>query len=95
MDPARYSRIFLEESREHLTLVNLQLLEWERTPDADGPLTAIFRCVHNIKGMAATMGYHAVATLAHRMENLLDLLRRGGAPATPATIELLFRAADE
>jgi two-component system chemotaxis sensor kinase CheA len=94
MDPAKYAEIFLEESRENLTQVNQQLLDWERAPDAAEPVAAIFRAVHNIKGMAATMGYSTVATLAHRMENLLDLLRRGEGSADEHTIQLLFRAAD-
>src|SRR5437763_13512123 len=44
--------------------------------------------------MAATMGYGRVADLAHRMENLLDHLRRGGKPPTDDTLQLLFRATD-
>lgn len=94
MDPAKYAEIFLEESREHLTAVNQQLLQWERAPEATEPVAEIFRAVHNIKGMAATMGYNGVATLAHRVENLLDLLRRQERAATPETLDLLFRAAD-
>lgn len=94
MDPAKYAEIFLEESREHLTQINQQLLAWERTPAAPEPVAAIFRSVHNVKGMAATMGYQAVAILAHRVENLLDLLRRKGGEADGATLDLLFRATD-
>jgi len=44
--------------------------------------------------MAATMGYARVADLAHRMENLLDHLRRGGQPPADETLQLLFRATD-
>ena len=86
MDPAKYAEIFLEESREHLTAVNQQLLQWEREPEATEPVAEIFRAVHNIKGMAATMGYNGVATLAHRVENLLDLLRRQERAVTPETL---------
>src|SRR5438093_9526183 len=46
--------------------------------------------------MAATMGYARVADLAHRMENLLDHLRRGaaGRRAGDDVLQLLFRATD-
>src|SRR2546422_4058421 len=44
--------------------------------------------------MAATMGYGRVTDLAHRMESLLDLLRRGTEPATDELLQLLFRARD-
>ncbi len=94
MDLSQYAELFLAESREHLTNVNQLLLEWERDPAATAPVTGVFRSVHTIKGMAATMGYGPVADLAHRMENLLDLLRRANRPVTEATLELLFRSAD-
>src|SRR5205823_2453601 len=35
-----------------------------------------------------------VTDIAHRAENLLDLLRRGGRPATDELLQLLFRARD-
>jgi two-component system chemotaxis sensor kinase CheA len=57
-------------------------------------VAGIFRAVHTVKGMAATMGYARVADLAHRMETLLDRVRRGSAPASDALLQLLFRATD-
>src|SRR5258705_12901316 len=94
MDLSQYAELFLAESREHLSACNELLLEWERHPAAPEPVGGIFRAVHTIKGMAATMGYGRVADLAHRMENLLDHLRRGGKAPTAETIQLLFRATD-
>ncbi len=94
MDVRQYADLFQSESREHLTAFNQLLLEWERDPAATGPVSGIFRAVHTIKGMAATMGYAAVADLAHRVENLLDGVRRGERAATPALLDLLFRSAD-
>src|SRR5206468_3744887 len=58
------------------------------------PVGGLFRAVHTVKGMAATMGYARVTDLAHRMESLLDLLRRGAHPATDELLQLLFRARD-
>jgi two-component system, chemotaxis family, sensor kinase CheA len=94
MDLSQYAELFLAESREHLSACNQLLLEWERRPAAPEPVSGIFRAVHTVKGMAATMGYARVADLAHRMENLLDHLRRSGRPPTDATLQLLFRATD-
>ncbi len=94
MDLSQYAELFLAESREHLSACNQLLLEWERRPTAPEPVGGIFRAVHTVKGMAATMGYARVADLAHRMENLLDHLRRGGQPPADDTLQLLFRATD-
>jgi len=94
MDLSQYAELFLAESREHLSACNQLLLEWERNPAALEPVGGLFRAVHTIKGMAATMGYGRVADLAHRMENLLDHLRRGGRTPSDEIIQLLFRATD-
>ncbi len=94
MDVRRYADLFLSESREHLTAFNHLLLEWERDAAAREPVDGLFRAAHSLKGMAATMGYAGVADLAHRAENLLDVVRRGKEPVSPAQLDLLFRAAD-
>jgi two-component system, chemotaxis family, sensor kinase CheA len=94
MDLSQYAELFLAESREHLSACNQLLLEWERNPAAREPTSGIFRAVHTVKGMAATMGYARVADLAHRAENLLDALRRGPAAVTDDVLQLLFRTVD-
>ncbi|HKU63209.1 MAG TPA: chemotaxis protein CheA [Gemmatimonadales bacterium] len=94
MDLAKYAALFLNESREHLSVCNQLLLEWERAPDSRSPVGGLFRAVHTIKGMAATMGYAGVADLAHRLENLLDALRAGRVTADPVVLQLLFRSVD-
>ncbi|HEV2671022.1 MAG TPA: chemotaxis protein CheA [Gemmatimonadales bacterium] len=94
MDLSQYAELFLAESREHLSACNQLLLEWERRPSSPEPVSGIFRAVHTVKGMAATMGYGRVAELAHRMENLLDHLRRSSKAPGADILQLLFRATD-
>jgi two-component system chemotaxis sensor kinase CheA len=94
MDLSQYAELFLAESREHLSACNQLLLEWERRPSVPEPVAGIFRAVHTVKGMAATMGYGRVTDLAHRMENLLDQLRKSGKPPADETLQLLFHATD-
>ena len=92
VDP-KYAALFLTESREHVRTCNQLLLDWERDPAASEPVNGLFRAIHNIKGMAATMGYTGVADLAHRAESVLETIRAGQA-ATPDLIQLLFRSVD-
>jgi two-component system chemotaxis sensor kinase CheA len=94
MDLSQYAELFLAESREHLSACNHLLLQWERDPASPEPVAGIFRAVHTVKGMAATMGYARVADLAHRMENLLDRLRKSAGNPSAAVLQLLFRATD-
>ncbi|MBC7789329.1 MAG: chemotaxis protein CheA [Anaerolineae bacterium] len=94
MDLSRYAELFLTESREHLSAINHLLLELERTPGASEPLDAIFRAVHTIKGMSATMGYGPVAELTHELESLLDRVRRGESRISAPLLDVSFATAD-
>ncbi|MES2179361.1 MAG: chemotaxis protein CheA [Gemmatimonadota bacterium] len=91
-----YAELFLTESREHVSSINHSLLELERGGGVGGAdsVGAIFRSVHTIKGMSATMGYASVATLSHELETLLDGMRRGTRLVDPALMQLLFQSAD-
>jgi two-component system chemotaxis sensor kinase CheA len=97
VDNQQYAELFLTESRENVSAVNSALLELER--DATGPSAAasvdvIFRAVHTIKGMGATMGFAAVAELAHELETVLDRIRRNELALDAAVMDVLFRSAD-
>ncbi|MDX2184461.1 MAG: chemotaxis protein CheA [Gemmatimonadaceae bacterium] len=93
MDPAKYAELFLTESREQLVQINEQLLALERAPEDTSPVAALFRAVHSLKGMSATMGFSAVASLAHELETLMDGVRAGQVAVEPV-VSLLFEAAD-
>lgn len=94
MELSQYGELFLSESREHVSSINHLLLSLEADPGSKQVVEGVFRAVHTIKGMSATMGYKSVADLSHEMESLLDRIRHGQAQATPDTIDLLFAACD-
>ena len=94
MDNAQYAELFLTESREHVSAMNHALLALEQGTGGDEAIGSIFRSVHTIKGMSATMGYSAVATLSHALETLLDAVRRGARRVDGPLMELLFQSAD-
>jgi two-component system, chemotaxis family, sensor kinase CheA len=97
VDKSQYAELFLSESREHVSAVNQALLELERdatAPTAPAAVGSIFRAVHTIKGMGATMGYAIVAELAHELETVLDRVRRNDLPIDAEVMDVLFRSAD-
>jgi two-component system chemotaxis sensor kinase CheA len=94
VDVTRYAELFLTETQEQLLTINEALMRLERDDDA-GAVDALFRAVHTIKGMSATMGYTAVADLSHETEALLALLRAGTLRVSGEIVELLFRATDQ
>ena len=93
MSTQRYAELFRAEARERLAEMNTSLLALERGEGADR-VAELFRAVHTVKGMSAAMGYVPVRDLSHALETLLDLLRRGVMPVTPAVIETLFESVD-
>jgi two-component system chemotaxis sensor kinase CheA len=94
LDPQRYAELFRTESREQLSAINRALLQLEEGGETSGRVASIFRAVHTIKGMSATMGYHAVAEFAHEVESLLDKVRRGDQSISPELLDALFGATD-
>ena len=93
MNTKRYADLFRAEARERLAEMNTSLLALERGEGSDR-VAELFRAVHTVKGMSAAMGYVPVRDLSHALETLLDLLRRGALPVTPAVIETLFESVD-
>ena len=94
MDRSRYADLFRTESRDQLSAINRALLALEQGEAAREPVDAIFRGVHTIKGMSATMGYAGVAEFAHELESLLDKVRTGEQGLTADLMDALFAAAD-
>ena len=89
-----YMDLFLEESKEHLQVLNEQLLVLEKEHENKGAIDEIFRSAHTLKGMSATMGFEGIADLTHNMENLLDKLRSGKLNVNQEINDVLFRCVD-
>ena len=94
MDRDRYVDLFRTESRDQLSAINRALLALEQGAAGRAPVDAVFRAVHTLKGMSATMGYAAVAEFAHELESLLDRVRGGEQALTPELMDGCFAAAD-
>jgi len=91
LDPVKYRNLFLEEATEHLAEMSRALLELEKDPRAGEALDLVFRMVHSIKGMGASLGYDAVSELAHRLEDRLGAWRGRGGIDEAEGLPLLFR----
>ena len=92
MDPVKYRNLFLEEATEHLGEISRALLELEKDPRAGEPLDLVFRLVHSLKGMGASLGYDGVSDLAHRLEDRLGRWRARGGIDEAGGLPLLFRS---
>ncbi|MCP4492281.1 MAG: hypothetical protein GY820_33990 [Gammaproteobacteria bacterium] len=85
---------FIDESRENLEEMELLLIRFSTEEDAPAILDEIFRTMHNIKGAAQLTGLDKTSRLAHRLEDLLDLLRQQELNADEAIVGLLITGRD-
>lgn len=71
----KHKDAFLNESVAHIKNMNAGLLKLEKNPDNLHPLFDVFRSMHTLKSMAATMNFTQMAQLCHVMEDALDAIR--------------------
>ncbi len=95
LDPemAEIAKVFFQESREGLDVMESGLLSLGATADTEN-INTIFRAAHSIKGGSATFGFAEVADFTHGVETLLDQMRNGVRPVTPEAIQTLLQACD-
>jgi two-component system, chemotaxis family, sensor kinase CheA len=85
---------FLAECEEGLLTAEEALLVLERDQDDVEALALVFRAVHTIKGNAGLFDFHALAAVAHAMEDLLDRVRAGQTSASRSVVSSLLDAVD-
>lgn len=94
MDVSQYLEIFLDETKEHLQSLNMQILELEQDPENMDTINEIFRAAHSLKGMAGTMGYKRMQAVTHEMENVFSEVRNGNLRVKAEMIDILFQCLD-
>lgn len=94
MDMSQYRELFISETREHLRTFNELIVALESGPPDREKIDSLFRTAHSIKGMAASMEYREMAELAHKMEDLMDKVRKGIMDFEPAIADLLLEGGD-
>jgi two-component system, chemotaxis family, sensor kinase CheA len=92
-DPNKYKDIFLSEAKELVASMNRALLELEKTPEKSEYVGQIFRAVHTLKSMAASMKYEQTATLCHAVEDVLEAIKTGQFPLDRC-VDTLFECFD-
>ncbi|TLM98924.1 MAG: chemotaxis protein CheA, partial [Actinobacteria bacterium] len=89
-----YKDAFLAESTDYLQQITEGLLALEAEPADLGPVEVIFRGAHSLKGMSAAMNYQRTADLTHKMEGLMDRVRKQEILVTRDLINLMLGAID-
>lgn len=69
--------LYIEESKEHLESIESDLLELEKQGEQfdEDLVNKVFRAAHSIKGGGGFLGLNTIKALAHKIENILHLIR--------------------
>ncbi|MEZ9522784.1 chemotaxis protein CheA [Enterovibrio norvegicus] len=95
LDMDQLRRIFYEECRENLEVLERELLALDPDGDVDlDIINTIFRAAHSIKGGGATFNLNEISQFTHVMETLLDEAREGKRRLDADTIDLLLKGGD-
>jgi len=94
MDMSQYKDLFISEAKEHVRSMNENIVSLEKNADDREKIDSLFRQAHSIKGMAASMGYDAIAQLAHSMEDLMERVRKKDISFSVGVADLLLEGAD-
>ncbi len=97
-DKSEFISYFRDEAEELLLRIDADLLQIEEHAaggHADTELiNSLFRALHTIKGSAGMLQFVEVAELAHKLENLCDLLRKDRMQLSEACVDVLFAGRD-
>ncbi len=97
-DREEFVAYFRDESDDLLQQVDADLLQFEKTVGTGKCdveiVNSLFRALHTIKGSAGMLAFGDVAALAHKLENLCDLLRNERMPVSETCVEILFSGRD-
>ena len=85
---------FIEEAKEHLSSIEMNMLGLETNPGDTEAINAVFRPFHSIKGVAGFLNLLEIHILSHEVENLLDAARSGKLVVTDTVIDLVLVATD-
>jgi two-component system, chemotaxis family, sensor kinase CheA len=89
---------FRDEAEELLQQIDGDLLKMEEfaTSGETDPeiINSLFRALHTVKGSGGMLGFTDVQGLAHKLENLCDLLRKDQMPLSESCVDILFSGRD-
>jgi two-component system chemotaxis sensor kinase CheA len=97
-DRTEFIQYFRDETEELLQSIDSDLLRLEGFVDSgnvDAEIVAsLFRALHTIKGSAGMLDFKDVQGVAHKLENVCDLLRKDRMPLSESCVNLLFEGRD-
>jgi two-component system chemotaxis sensor kinase CheA len=88
--------MYVQESKEHLENIETDLLEIEQQGEAldEELVNRVFRAAHSIKGGGGFLNLINIKDLAHKIENVLDMIRHRQLAPSAEVISIALEAFD-
>lgn len=86
--------IYREESEEIVQKFNSNLIRLEKNPEDFQLLTNLFQEAHSLKGSARMLGFYNIQNLAHKIEDILALIRDKKLGITQRIFDKLYKTVD-
>ena len=86
--------IFQVEAEDIISKMNNSLLDLERNPKNKELILLLFRNAHSLKGAARMIGFNSIQTLAHKMEDILDLAQENKLILNTKISDILYKTVD-
>lgn len=87
---------FVEDCREHLDSIESSLMDMEAAGAKQDPelVNNVFRLAHSIKGGAGMLGLDNIKALAHKLENVLHMVRSDELIPSHEVVDVLLKGFD-
>lgn len=85
---------FVQEATEWFEEIEQCLVQFENNPERVDDLQEAFRIMHSFKGNCGFMGLVDMERLSHRMESLLNLMRKGEVESSGNNVQLVLNLVD-
>lgn len=93
-DMSQFLDLFVQESQDRFIELNQSLVRLEDNPHDEEILYSILRNVHSLKGSAGMFGFEYLKQIAHRLEDLMDVVHKKPDLVTREIMDTLFEGCD-
>ena len=90
-----YKEIFLAEALDNYEELNRLFTALEKNTKDQKTVDAIFRITHTMKGNAMGMGFEAIASISHVLEDVFSEAKSGTIVLDATLFDILFKANDK
>jgi len=92
MSKEKLKQIFIEEATDIIEKMDIDILNYEESPNDKALLNEIFRGVHTLKGSANAFNFSRLGEFVHHFEDVLDFFRSSDVMPSASHVDLFLES---